>query len=145
VRKPTDDEIMALWRTVRPSEAQTAVMTWIDCAERGEETTRPMWELRQLVELAWAEGAKAHAGLLAPVRRSPWKCLHCGQTFRYEEDAIVHSNNCCIYTKPSWDDDPVMGPLIREEYSDPANVTEQARAGSASPGSAGSAMNGETR
>ena len=62
MRKPTDDEIMALWRTVRPSEAQTAVMTWIDCAERGEETTRPMWELRELVELAMQEGGEGPGG-----------------------------------------------------------------------------------
>jgi hypothetical protein len=25
---------------------------------------------------------------------SPWTCLHCGQRFKYEEDAIVHSNHC---------------------------------------------------
>ena len=28
----------------------------------------------------------------------------------------------CIHTKPSWDDDPVLGPLIREAYSEPANM-----------------------
>jgi len=25
---------------------------------------------------------------------SPWKCLHCGQRFKQQEDAIVHSNRC---------------------------------------------------
>jgi len=32
------------------------------------------------------------------------------------------SQGGCIHTKPAWDDDPVMGPLIREAYSDPANT-----------------------
>lgn len=28
----------------------------------------------------------------------------------------------CVHTKPGWDDDPVLGPLIREAYSDKPNA-----------------------
>jgi len=45
----TDDEILSLWRTARPSPGQEAVMTWIDY---DTDTERPMFELRRLVELA---------------------------------------------------------------------------------------------
>ena len=48
----TDDDILSLWRTARPSEGQTAVMTWVDHDDPAEDRVRPMWELRRLVELA---------------------------------------------------------------------------------------------
>lgn len=47
--KITDDEILSLWRTVRPSAKQDAVMTY----ESGPyDVTCPTCELRRLVELA---------------------------------------------------------------------------------------------
>lgn len=45
--KITDDEILSLWRTTRPSSEQDAAMTY----ESGP-LTCPTWELRRLVELA---------------------------------------------------------------------------------------------
>lgn len=45
----TDDEILSLWRTVRPSAKQDAAMTY----ESGPyDVTCPTCELRRLVELA---------------------------------------------------------------------------------------------
>lgn len=45
----TDDDILSLWRTVRPSAKQDAAMTY----ESGPyDVTCPTWELRRLVELA---------------------------------------------------------------------------------------------
>ena len=35
------------------------------------------------------------------------------------------SRGGCVHTKPSWDDDRVMGTLIREAYSDPANTANR--------------------
>jgi hypothetical protein len=52
----TDDTILSLWRTVRPSLGQHAAMTY----ESGPyDVACPAFELRHLVELAFAEGAKA--------------------------------------------------------------------------------------
>ena len=56
----TDDEILSLWRTVRPSAKQDAAMTY----ESGPyDVTCPTWELRRLVELAieYAQNARPHA------------------------------------------------------------------------------------
>ena len=51
----TDDMILSLWRTVRPSVEQDAVMTY----ESGpHDVACPTFELRHLVELAFAEGCK---------------------------------------------------------------------------------------
>ena len=45
----TDDEIMSIWRTVRPSAKQDAAMTYVS----GQyDVPCPTWELRRLVELA---------------------------------------------------------------------------------------------
>ena len=53
----TDDLILSLWRTVRPSLSQDAAMTYYDGPHRDE--TRPTFELRRLFELAFAEGVNA--------------------------------------------------------------------------------------
>ena len=62
-------------------------------------------------------------------------------------DAItltVHKGAFKLHTKPSWDDDPVMGPLIREAYSDPANSTTcLTPSHAATPVGAGKAEGGE--
>ena len=47
--KITDDEILSLWRTVRPSDSQNRVMTY-SCGPYDIE--KPRYELRRLVELA---------------------------------------------------------------------------------------------
>ena len=54
---------------------------------------RKWYELTESDPNAEAETSK-RSGDSSPAPCSPWKCLHCGKTFRYEEDAIVHSNNC---------------------------------------------------
>jgi len=48
----TDDEIISLWRTVRPSAEQNAAMTWNDSYNKTSEQDCPSYELRRLVELA---------------------------------------------------------------------------------------------
>jgi hypothetical protein len=45
----TDDEILSIWRTVRPSAKQNEAMTY---ASDTDDLTCPMFELRRLVELA---------------------------------------------------------------------------------------------
>jgi len=54
--KLTDDEILSLWRTARPSPEQDNQMTWFHFCT-GE--TRPRAELRKLVELAIEYGREA--------------------------------------------------------------------------------------
>ena len=54
--KLTDDEILSLWRTARPSPGQDNQMTWFHFCT-GE--TRPRAELRKLVELAIEYGREA--------------------------------------------------------------------------------------
>jgi hypothetical protein len=46
--KPTDDEIISLWRTVRPTTRQDRAMVYR--GDTGDDY--PTWELRRLVELA---------------------------------------------------------------------------------------------
>ena len=65
------------------------------------------------------------------------KCDHCANAWRVVADEETGSTRLqplpeagcsqggCIHTKPSWDDDPVLGPLIREAYYDPANNPEE--------------------
>ena len=53
----SDDEILSLWRTVRPSPDQTKAMTYVKWKD-GIDCDYPTHELRRLVELAMADGFK---------------------------------------------------------------------------------------
>ena len=52
-----DDEILSLWRTVRPSPDQNKAMTYVKWKD-GIDCDYPAHELRRLVELAMADGFK---------------------------------------------------------------------------------------
>jgi hypothetical protein len=60
------------------------------------------------------------------IRGCPAKYCHTSNAPDQARLQPSHEAGCsqggCIHTKPSWDDDPVLGPLIREAYSDPANA-----------------------
>ncbi len=58
MNKISDDEILSLWRTVRPSREQNSAMVYEYGLNRTEyeyelnRTEYPSWELRRLVELS---------------------------------------------------------------------------------------------
>lgn len=57
VPRVSDDDILSLWRTVRPSRDQNKAMTYVEWKD-GIDCYYPTHELRRLVELAMADGFK---------------------------------------------------------------------------------------